>query len=120
MRNVIREGYTIKIKLPEKYKNYYAKCTYKYNKRLGKYSLSMWLQRNDINDDFKIDSQEIDTQYISGTRETIESNIYRVVEQMCSTGFFEKYIERFEYTYRCFDKGDAFFEKEFLNSKHND
>lgn len=122
MNNLIREGYTIRINLPEEcgYKGYSVKCTYKYNKPKGKYKLSMWLKRNDIADDFKIDSQEIDTQYISGTKETIESNIMRIVEQASLSGYFDYYIERFKYTYDCFEKGNDLFETEREKLKDND
>lgn len=116
MLKIIREGYTIRISLPKESScnGYSVKCTYKYNKREEKYSLSMWLKRDDIDDDFKIDSQEIDTQLISGTRETIEDNICRIVEQIGLKGFFNYYIERFEYTYDCFNRGNELFEKEKL------
>lgn len=116
MLKKIREGYTIRIQLPEEcgYKDYSVKCTYKYNKTKEKYSLSMWLKRDDIDDDFKIDSQEIDTQYIPGNREIIEDNICRIVEQASLSGYFNYYIERFEYTYDCFDRGNELFEKERL------
>lgn len=113
MKKVIREGYTIRIFLPEEcgYEGYSVKCTYKYIKSQEKYRLSMWLHREDIDDDFKIDSQEIDTQLIRGTKDTIENNIYRVVQQASLSGFFEPYIRRFEYTYSCFEKGDELYEK---------
>lgn len=113
----IREGYTIRILLPEEcgHEGYSVKCTYKYIKSEEKYRLSMWLHREDIDDDFKIDSQEIDTQLIRGTRETIENNICRIVNQASLSDFFEKYIERFEYTYNCFEKGDEIYEKEKMN-----
>lgn len=120
----IREGYTIRIKLPEEcgYKGYSVKCTYKYNKQKEKYSLSMWLRRDDINDDFKIDSQEIDTQFIPGTKETIESNIIKIVEAASLSGYFDHYIERYKYTCKCFDRGNELFEQERLNNnrKSND
>ena len=121
MLKIIREGYTVKIKLPEEcgYEGYSVKCTYKYNKQKEKYSLSMWLQRDDISDDFKIDSQEIDTQLIPGTRETIEDNIIRIVEQASLSGYFDHYIERFKYTYDCFERGNDMFEQEHVNS-HNE
>lgn len=101
-------GYLIEIKLPEEcgYEGYSAWCAYKYNKSAEKYSLSMWLKRHDIDDTFKIESQEIDTQIISGTRETIEENICRIVEQAALSGFFDYYIERYEYTYNCYDLGE--------------
>lgn len=114
MLGAIREGYTIRINLPENdgYKGYSVKCTYKYHKAKGKYLLSMWLKCDDIDDDFKVDSQEIDTQYISGNKENIEGNICRIIEQAVSSGYFNYYIERFNYTYDCFDRGNEFFQKE--------
>ncbi len=114
MLKVIREGYTIKIKLPEEcgYTGYYVKCTYKYHKYKKKYSLDMWLMRDDIDDEFQIRSQKIDKQYISGTKETIVDNICRIVEQASISGYFKEFIETFEYTYKCFDKGNDYFEFE--------
>lgn len=122
MLRAIKEGYTIKIKLPEEdgYGGYFVKCTYKYHKAKGKYLLSMWLKRDDIDDDFKIDSQEIDTQYISGNKENIEDNICRVIGQAVSSGYFDYYISRFNYTYDCFERGNELFQqgnpKEKLNT----
>lgn len=102
-----RKGYTIEIELSKEYGygGYSVECTYKYNKSKEKYSLSMWLKRNDIDDKFKIDSQEIDTQFIKGTKYTIENHINRIVEQASLSGFFDRYIERYEYTYLCCEKG---------------
>lgn len=113
------KGYTIEIALLEEcgYKDYSVECTYQYDKNEEKYLLSMWLKRNDIDDKFKIDSQEIDTQYISGTKENIRHNIRMIVEQASLSGFFDHYIERYEYTYKCFELGNALFEFETLNCK---
>ena len=99
------KGYTIEINLPEEcgYEGYSVECTYQYDKLKEKYLLSMWLKKNGINGKFKIDSQEIDTQYISGTKETIRQNICRIVEQASLSGFFDYYIERYEYTHKCFN-----------------
>lgn len=112
-------GYTIEMKLPQKcgYKGYSVECRYRYLKSQGKYLLSMWLKRDDISDKFKIESQEINTLPISGTKDTIVGNICRVVEQASLSGYFNPYIERFEYTYRCFELGNTLFEKEMLNNK---
>lgn len=118
------KGHTIEINLPvrgnKKYMGYSAECTYKYVKDQDKYLLSMWLKRKDIGDKFKIDSQEIDTQYISGTRETIVENICRIVDQATSSGFFDSYIDNFEYTYKCFDYGNDHFESQRANADHTD
>lgn len=111
------KGYTIEINLPEEcgHDGYLVECTYQYDKDKEKYLLSMWLKRIDIDDKFKIDSQEIDSQYISGTHENIKQNICRIVEQASLSGFFDRYIERYEYTYKCFDRGDELFEKERMD-----
>lgn len=113
------KGHVIEIKLPKGcgYVGYSVECRYQFDKKKGKYQLSMWLKRDDIGDRFKIESQHIDTQYISGTRENIRQNICLVVEQACKSGFFEKYIKAYQYTYECFDRGDELFEKERM---HND
>ena len=107
------KGYTMEIRLPkDKYKGYSVECRYQYNKKEEKYLISMWLLRDTIDDRFKIDSQKVDTQYISGTRETIRPNICRIVEQACSTGYFDSFIRDFEKLYECFDKGFELLSKE--------
>ncbi len=112
------KGYTIEINLPEEcgHEGYSVECTYQYDKEKEKYLLSMWIKRSDINDKFKIDSQEIDTQYISGTKETIRQNICRIVEQASLSEYFDHYIKRYEYIYKCFDKGNELLEKEMMNN----
>lgn len=110
---IIKEGYTVRVPLPEEcgYLGYSVKCTYKYDKIIGKYYLSMWLSREDIDDDFRIDAQEIDAQYIRGTRRTINNNIKRIVANASLSNYFDNYIKRFEYTYDCFECGDDFLQK---------
>lgn len=100
------KGYTLEFDLPQdKYKGYSVECTYKYSKKKEKYGISMWLKRKDLRDKFKIESEEIDTQYIYGTKETIVDYISRIVEQMVINNHFDDYVERFEYTIKCFDIG---------------
>lgn len=113
------KGSIIEIKIPTEQGVYAVECRYIYDKTKDKYALSMWLKRNNIDDKFKIDSQEIDIQYIDGTRETIKHNICRIVEQANISRFFEPYIKRFEYTYKCFDKGNEYFEQERLQENIN-
>lgn len=104
------EGFGIKVPLSqfsseEKYRSYYASCQFRYAKREEKYSLTMWLNRDDFNGRYCITSREIDTQYISGTRDTIRENVCRVVRQMVESGYFESYIGMFEYDMMCFERG---------------
>ena len=107
------------------YQNYIAECAYHFDKREGKYSLSMWLSRNDLEDRMRLSSKKIDTQYIHGTRETIVENICRVVYQMATvadkegTKHFDKYVEWYEYELACFERGNELFEQERL-AKLND
>ena len=105
------KGYLIEVKLPES--DYSVLCRYKYVKNKDKYLLSMWLMRNDIDDTFKIDSQEIDTQYISGDKDSIRDNIVKIIEQANDSGFFDYYVERFEYVHKCFDRGNKLYESEW-------
>lgn len=110
-------GNTIEIRLPRScgHMGYAVDCTYRYDEGKDKYLLSMYLKRVDNPDHFKIDSQEIDTQYVSGEKNTIIDNIRRIVEQACKSRFFDPYIERYEYTYKCFDRGDDLFTKEQIS-----
>ena len=111
------KGYTIEIELSEEcgYSGYSVECTYKYIKSKSKYLLSMWLKRNDIDSKFKIDSEKIDTQFISGTRETIVENICRIIEYASLSGYFDYYINQYDYTYKCFDRGDELFSQERIH-----
>lgn len=116
----IRKGQVLDISLSAfGYQDYYAECIYYFNKREEKYELSVRLYRSDIEDKMKISNHEIDTQYISGTRDTIEENICRVIYEMCAKKHFNVYVERYEYYIKCFDRGDDLFETERLE-KLND
>lgn len=110
------KGYTLEINLPAEcgHEGYSVECQYIYDKDKEKYLLSMWLKRKDISAKFRIESQEIDTQYISGTKDNIKYNICNIVEQASLSGYFEHYINQFEYTTRCFDRGNDFYEMERL------
>lgn len=112
------EGYVIDVTLPEEcgYEGYSVECRYKYEKIQDRYLLSMWLKRETIDNTFKIDGQKIDAQYISSTRETIKQDICRIVEQASLSGFFDYFIERYEYTCKCFDIGSDIVDKELTNN----
>ena len=112
-------GYTIKFKLPKEcgYNGcYFVECTYMFDKSKDKYMLSMILCRDDLPDRYKVFGQKIDTQYISGSHETIKEYICRIVEQASLSGFFDKYVADFEYTCQCWDRGNEAFEIERLKN----
>lgn len=111
------KGYTIEIPLPKEYGygGYSVECRYLYDKSVNKYSLSMWLKRSDVDEKFKVESQEIDTQYINSTKENIRHDICLIVEEAAKSGYFDFYISRYEYTYSCFERGNELCEKERLD-----
>ena len=115
------KGNTLTIELSDfGYENYFVECAYHFDKLNSKYSLSMWLNRNDIEDRMMLSSKKVDTQYISGTRETIIENICRIVHQASTVPndngirYFDYFVERYEYELACFDRGNELFEKERL------
>lgn len=115
------KGNTLTIDLSDfGYENYFTECTYHFDKQEGKYSLSMWINRNDMEDRMRLSSKKVDTQYISGTKETIVENICRVVHQAATVAdengerYFDYFIERYEYELACFERGNELFEQERL------
>ena len=115
------KGQTIEINLTKwGYENYVAECAYYFDKYEDKYSLSIWLNRNDIGDRMRLSSKKVDTQYISGTRETIVENICRIVHQAATVAagdgskYFDRFVERYEYELACFERGNELFEQEAL------
>ena len=109
------KGNTMTIDLSQwGYQDYFVECSYHFDKKQGKYSLSMWINRNDIEDRMALSSKKIDTQYISGTRETIIENVCRVVHQACMSKYFDYFVDRYEYELKCFERGNELFEQERL------
>lgn len=120
------KGQTVEINLSNwGYSGYVAECSYYFDKKKEKYLLSMWLRNNNIEDRMRLSSKKVDTQYISGTRETIVENICRIVHQAANVAnengekYFDHYVERYEYELACFERGNELFEHERLE-KTND
>ena len=112
------KGYTIEISINNLgYPDYSVECTYYFDKKRDKYSLSMWLSRKDIEAKINIGTK-IDTQYITSEKENIRDNICLIVERAAQSGFFDEYVHAYEYMLSCFDKGNTFFEQERLGINH--
>ena len=91
------KGHVIDVALPtEKFKGYSIECHYLFDKKIGKYIVSMWLKNGNLNNRYKIDGQGIDTQPLSGTPETIRQNLCRVIEHALRNGFFDIYLEKYQ------------------------
>ena len=115
------KGHAVEISLSNwGYKGYIVECTYFFDKKKDKYLLSMWLRNTDIEDRMRLSSKKVDTQYISGTKETIIENICRVVYQAANVAdengkkYFDHFVERYEYELTCFERGNELFEQERL------
>lgn len=113
MPRIRNKGFMINIDLYEYgYKDYSVDCCYIYDKREEKYSVSMWLRKKHIDSRFRIDSDKIDTQYVSSSKETIKDDIINIIDTAANSDFFDYYIERFEFMSRCFNRGCDLFEAE--------
>lgn len=115
------KGNTLTIELSDfGYENYFVECAFHFDKQKGKYALSMWLNRHDIEDRMMLSSKKVDTQYISGTRNTIVENICRIVHQASTVSdkdgvrYFDYFVERYEYELACFERGNELIEQERL------
>lgn len=98
-------GYTIDINLPSgtKYEGYTAECQYRFDKEKEKFVVTMWIKKAFKDFRHRIATQKVDCQYVSGTRETIRTNLCRICDQACKTGFFDPYIEKLEHVLRLED-----------------
>lgn len=76
----------------------------------------MWLMRNDIDDEFRIASQEVGRQYIASNKESVEDDICKIIKDASLCGYFEESIKRFEYTCKCFDKGNEYYEPDRISN----
>ena len=58
-----------------------------------------------------------ESEYIRNSKKPFlqKHNICNIVEQASLSGYFDHYIQQFEYTTRCFDFGNEFYETERLN-----
>lgn len=103
-------GRTLEFKLND---DFSVQCRYKYEKKDECYSLAMWLVDLENHTTCKIDMIEIDTQPLKkSTKDTIWKDIRNIVEYAFSIGFFNTYIERFNFVNECFSAGYDLLTKE--------
>lgn len=121
MKQLKRKGFVVEADLSKYgYEDYCIECTYQYHKEKEKYLLRMGLKPKYFGSRIKIEFNEIDTQYISGTKENIERHINKLIDFAASSNFFDEPIRQFEYECKCFDIGNEILEKERLNKNDNE
>lgn len=57
---------------------------------------------------------------IDADRKTLFVTLLKMISELSHNGFLEKYIHRYEYMMKCFDKGNEFFELERIGKNHAD
>lgn len=121
MKQLKRKGFVVETDLSKYgYKDYCVECIYQYDKEKEKYLLRMGLKPKYFGSRIKIEFNEIDTQYISGTKENIERHINKLIDFAASSNFFDEHIRQFEYECKCFDIGNEILEKERLSKNDNE
>ena len=79
------------------------------------YTTTLFLKENTI-DTWKLVENAENLEF-HANQNTINSAILKKVSEFLNEGFFNYYIERYEYEMKCFDKGNGIYEKERLGDK---
>ncbi len=89
---------------------YNAVAMANWNNEKKKYFTTLLLHENTVNKwDMLEDAANIE---MESDMKTIKRDMAQHVTNLLTNGFFKKYIDRYEYELKCFDKGYEFFEKE--------
>ena len=76
----------------------------------GVYATTLFLKDNTI-DTWKLIENAENLEF-HANHNTINSAILKQVSTFLQEGFFDYYIQRYEYEMKCFDKGNSIYEKE--------
>ena len=96
--------------------NYTVIAIKNFNREKNNYSVELRIKQNSIEKwDLIEDAEnlEFNTNY-----KYINSTILKQVSKLLANGFFDKYVNRFEYEISCFDIGNEIAEKERLINKN--
>lgn len=88
-----------------------------FDRSTGNYEVTLYIKDNTINLLDLIEAQEKVTFYADNR--TINSSILNYIAHLLSDGFFDYYINRYNYMMKCFDRGNELFEKERLLNIRN-
>lgn len=79
------------------------------------YTTTLFLKDNTI-DTWKLVENAENLEF-HANQNTINSTILKKVSEFLKEGFFDYYIERYEYELKCFDRGNEIIEKERMGDK---
>ena len=81
----------------------------------GSYITTLFLKENTI-DTWKLIEKAENLEF-HANQNTIDSAILKKVSSFLEEGFFDYYIQRYEYETKCFDRGNEIIEKERMGDK---
>ena len=81
----------------------------------GVYATTLFL-KDDTIDTWKLIEHAENLEF-HANHNTINSAILKQVSTFLKEGFFDYYIQRYEYEMKCFDKGNSIYEKEMLGDR---
>lgn len=83
-----------------------------WDKEKQKYAVTMYLQRNDVD---LLDKMEQLNYEIESDRQSIKSDLCKMITYLLDNNRFDLFINRYEYQMKCFDKGNELLESETKN-----
>ena len=98
------EGNAISVKLPKT--DYTVHMMAAYDKDNKIYNTKMYIERNDVND---LSLIKDDCKLKSGSK-AIRYDMANYITEQFNDGFFDYYMDRYEYQQKCFTKGLQYFE----------
>lgn len=98
------EGNTISVKLPKTDYTVHMMATYDKDNKI--YNTKMYIERNDVNDLSLIK----DDCKLKSDSKVIRYDMANYITEQFNNGFFDYYMDRYEYQQKCFAKGLQYFE----------
>ena len=98
------EGNAISVKLPKT--DYTVHMMAAYDKDNKIYNTKMYIERNDVNDLSLVNDKYL----VESDSKNIKYDMANYITKQFNNGFFDYYMDRYEYQQKCFTKGLQYFE----------
>lgn len=104
---------TIEVDLQNDYK---VIALAKWNYKEKKYYVTLLIHEQSVDNWSLIEEPERIS--LESDVKSIKNDMATLVTNLLTEGFFKKYIKRYEYELKCFDRGNELFEKERMDTKN--
>ncbi len=91
-----------------------------YNHNTKRYDATFYIKENTIETYMAIDTLNCGKVSFGGNRKTIKTDILKYTSFLLSRNYFDDAIKHYEYEVRCFDRGNALFEREKIYDVENE